>query len=242
MYVPNYFPEPEVAPENVTLVPYRDRLCFIRQTLYRFLSSVAMIVGVALFSPTGFTFRESIYLLVCTVLLSSGTRTVLRNTRSEPRVAVFTLFPLLLVYGLGGRALVDAGWPVWSIAIGIGCFGLYGMACGRDFSFVGGFTLSLIVSSVIIALTVGFMQGSHTMSIRALLLNMAGLLYVVYDLAALLSRRKVGESWAAVVDLLRDEFNLLGYLPRLVLHWNRHQILQDLNFELPIRSDRNPSN
>ncbi|HLO97736.1 MAG TPA: hypothetical protein VK171_03995 [Fimbriimonas sp.] len=242
MYVPNYVPEPEVAPENVTLVRYRDRLSFIRHALYRFLGSVAIIVGVGVVSPIGFTLTQSIYLLICGVVFSSLTRTVLRNTPSESKVAVLTLLPLLMVYGIAGRNLSDAGWPVWSVAVGVGCFGIYGALCGRDFSFVGGFTLSLIVSSVIIALVVGYGLESHTKSIRALLINLVGLFYIVYDLAALLSRRKVGESWAAVVDLLRDPLNIFGYVPRVVMHWNRHQILNDLSFELPFRNDRNPAN
>ena len=77
---------------------------------------------------------------------------------------------------------------------------------------------------------------SSQRSTQALLWNAVGLFYLVYDLASLLSRRKSDESWASVVDLYRDVFNFLGYFPRVMIHWNRHRILNDLNIDNPFRS------
>jgi hypothetical protein len=110
------------------------------------------------------------------------------------------------------------------------------MLCGRDFSFVGGFTLSLIFSSVFIALVMVGEQMTSRQSTYALLWNAVGLFYLVYDLAALLSRRKSNESWASVVDLYRDVFNFIGYFPRVLIHWNRHRILNDLSIDNPFRN------
>ena len=54
MYVPNYVPEPEAMPGNVTQEPYAARLRFIRQTLYRFTLWVLLIAVLAYVIPTGY--------------------------------------------------------------------------------------------------------------------------------------------------------------------------------------------
>jgi hypothetical protein len=56
----------------------------------------------------------------------------------------------------------------------------------------------------------------------------AGLGYVlffVYDLAALLSRRRLREVPAAVADLYRDLLNFITYSVRIVLHWRRFRFI-----------------
>jgi hypothetical protein len=61
--------------------------------------------------------------------------------------------------------------------------------------------------------------------------------YFAYDLASLMSRRRRGEEAAAVVDLYRDVFNVFGYVPRVIAHWHRHRIWQDV---VPPLGDRRP--
>ena len=73
-------------------------------------------------------------------------------------------------------------------------------------------------------------------SAQALIWNSVGLFYMVYDLAALMSRRKTTEAWASVVDLYRDVFNFMGYFPRVLIHWNRHRILNDWSIDNPFRN------
>ncbi len=236
MYVPNYIPEPEQVPGNLTTVLYAQRLQFIRQTLRRFVGAVAMIVGVGMLVPrTGDTLRLTIELLVCLLLVSS-IRTFSRGTPAEPKVTAYTLPIVIGFFAVASRAWTTAGFPTWSVLVGIACFGIYASLCGRDFSFVGGYVLSLIFSSVLISFIMVEEGMTGPRSAQALLWNAGGLFYLVYDLAALLSRRRPNESWAASVDLFRDVFNFLGYFPRVMIHWNRHRILGDLSLENPFRT------
>ncbi len=235
--MPNYVPEPEQIPGSVTKEPYALRLTFIRHVLSRFLGSIGIVIGVGLLQPITLQVRPATTALLVLLFLVSGIRTLLRGTDLEPQLTKICLPVVLIVFGLATRTWISNGFPAWSILAGIACFGLYAAACGRDFSFVGGYTLSLIVSSVFIALVmVEEGMTSPWQNSLALLWNAAGLFYLVYDLAALLSRRKSTEGWAAVVDLYRDMFNFLGYFPRVLIHWNRHRILNDLTIDNPFRN------
>ena len=236
MYVPNYVPEPEQVLGNVTKEPYELRLTFIRHVLGRFVGSVAMVVGVGLLLPKNFEVWPVSLALVIFLFLASGIRTVFRGTDLEPKLTSFTLPVAILLFALATRSWTAVHFPAWSILAGISCFGIYAAVCGRDFSFVGGYTLSLIVSSVFIACVMVEEGMTSQRSAQALAWNAIGLFYLVYDLAALLSRRKPSERWASVVDLYRDVFNFVGYFPRVMIHWNRHRILNDLSIDNPFRN------
>lgn len=236
MYVPNYVPEPEQIPGSVTKEAYALRLTFIRHVLSRFVGSVGIVVGVGLLMPANKDFLPVTAVLLVLLLLVSGIRTVLRGTDLEPKLTSLTLPLVILVFAAATRTWTTVQFPAWSILAGISCFGIYSAVCGRDFSFVGGYTLSLIVSSVFIAFVMVEEGMTSQRSAQALVWNAAGLFYLVYDLAALLSRRKPTEGWAAVADLYRDVFNFLGYFPRVLIHWNRHRILNDLTIDNPFRN------
>ena len=236
MYVPNYVPEPEQIPGSVTKEPYDLRLTFIRHVLSRFVGSIAIVVGIGLLMPANKDYMPATGALLALLLLVSGIRTVMRGTDLEPKLTAFSLPLVILVFAAATRTWTAAQFPAWSILAGISCFGVYSAACGRDFSFVGGYTLSLIVSSVFIAFVMVEERMTSQRSAQALIWNAAGLFYLVYDLAALLSRRKTTEGWAAVADLYRDVFNFLGYFPRVLIHWNRHRILNDLTIDNPFRN------
>lgn len=236
VYVPNYVPEPEEIPGNLTKEPYARRVQYIRHVLYKFIGSVAMIVGVGLLVPRNLPVWPITGFMLIVLLLVSGIRTVLRGTNLEPKLTTWCLPIVVVAVAVTSRAWTAAAFPAWSILAGIACFGIYATICGRDFSFVGGYALSIIASSVFIAGVMVEEGMSSQRSTEALLWNAFGLFYLVYDLAAMLSRRKRNESWASVVDLYRDIFNFVGYFPRVVIHWNRHRILNDLNIENPFRS------
>jgi len=119
-----------------------------------------------------------------------------------------------------------AGFPIWSAVYGVGFAYIYTFVCGRDFSFVGQFVLSLIVSSVALSLLSLALNHKGIYAAEALGWNAIFLSYFVYDGASLLSRRRVGEEIAAVVDLYRDVINFFGYVPRVVHHWHKHRIWQ----------------
>lgn len=237
MYIPNYIPEPDAIPRNVTKEKYHLRLIFIRQVLTRFALTVFAVSTIAIFSATiqGNKFSQGIVAFGIVMILSSGLRTMFRSNPKESKIAEGLLFLQVLAYGTLFAIAHQLNLPVWSALVGLGCFFIYANLCGRDFSFVGGFVLSLIASSVIIAtitVTQGYIPGQSAM---ALGWNAAVLLYVVYDLAALMSRRKINEQWAAVADLYRDPLNFIGYSIRVVKHWRRHRILQDFTPENPFK-------
>jgi hypothetical protein len=236
MYVPNYVPEPEQIPGNVTSEPYALRLTFIRQVLNRFVGSIGIVVGIGLVLPKNIDVVAVTVTLLLVLFLVSGIRTILRGTDLEPKLTTISLPVVILVFALATRSWTAVHFPAWSILAGIACFGIYASVCGRDFSFVGGYTLALIVSSVFIAFVMVEEGMTSQRSAEALIWNAAGLFYLVYDLAALLSRRKPGEGWASVVDLYRDIFNFVGYFPRVMIHWNRHRILNDLTIDNPFRN------
>lgn len=236
MYVPNYVPEPEQIPGCVTTERYHDRLKFIRGTLWRFIGSLGMIVGVGLLVPKNVDVLPATLALLAILLLVSGIRSLFRGTDSEPKLTAWSLPLVVVMFAVVSRSWTAAYFPTWSILAGVACFGIYAAVCGRDFSFVGGYVLSLIASSVFIAFIMVSEKMTSQRSAQALLWNAGALSYLVYDLASLLSRRRKTESWAAVVDLYRDVFNFIGYFPRVMIHWNRHRILNDLNIDNPFRN------
>ena len=236
MFVPNYVPEPEQIPGNVTKEPYALRLTYIRHVLSRYLGSVGIVVGIGMLLPRDLPVVPcTVAMLIC-LFLVSGIRSILRGTDLEPQLTAYSLPIVIVALAAATRSWTAHHFPAWSILAGIACFGIYAAFCGRDFSFVGGFTLALMVSSVMIAFVMVEEGMPSASSSQALIWNAVGLFYLVYDLAALLSRRKSTETWAAVVDLYRDVFNFLGYFPRVLIHWNRHRILNDWSIDNPFRN------
>ncbi|MCH7946107.1 MAG: hypothetical protein IIC73_08870, partial [Armatimonadetes bacterium] len=119
----------------------------------------------------------------------------------------------------------DSGSPVWIIGLGYVLASLYGVFCGRDFSFVGQVVLTIIVLTIILSATTLLSALAWPDAVRWGLLTLAYVSYYVYDLAALLSRRRLGEAPAAVADLYRDLLNFITYTVRIVLHWRRFRFI-----------------
>jgi hypothetical protein len=223
MYVPNYIPDPIEIPGNVTEEPYRVRLSYIKQVAVLHVVSLAVVLGIA-HSPITLPTRISWWPLAVMIIGLAVVRITLRRTPLEARVSVWLLIPLLLAVGQALNPIQGAGWPLWTIGIGPVCALIYAVVCGRDFSFLGQYFLSLIASSTFIAVTSVFWPNSVPTPWQALLANAAYLTYWVYDLASLLARRRLGEQLAAVVDLYRDVLNVFGYFARCVGHWRKHRI------------------
>jgi hypothetical protein len=236
MYVPNYVPEPEAMVGNVTQAPYNKRLMFIRETFYRFCLWVLVIALGAWVIPKEFA-QDSrlLWIWALALALISVIRTIGRGKPWEVKTAHVQALICVGITALAARSATALHFPTWSILAGIGCFAVYAMLCGRDFSFVGGYVLALIASSTMIAFIMVEEALTSLESWQAILWNAFGLLYLVYDLASLMCRRKTNEVTAASVDLFRDIFNLFGWVPRVVMHWYRHRILNDLSFDLPFR-------
>ena len=226
MVVPNYIPDPIEIPGNVTEQPYRVRLTFIRRVLSLHLLSAAGVVGVAL-SPIPMVGLPTIALcLLIMLVLACFVRINMRGKKAEVIFSIVLLPGLLVLVGLTLKALGHAGLPVWSMAVGLIAAYTYALICGRDFSFVGQLVLALIASSTFIAGISLWLGHPGLYAAEALGLNAAYLIYYVYDAASLMSRRRLGEELAAVVDLYRDVLNFFGYVPRVVHHWHKHRIWQ----------------
>lgn len=227
MVVPNYVPEPIEIPDNVTEQAYPARLKFIRRMQGLQVISVAVIAGLATMSwiPVIPIINIGITLLALLIVLCL-VRIALRSTRKEAPSSCAFLPILIAVLVIAAKSIAAAGFPIWSVMFGLGFAYIYTILCGRDFSFVGQIVLSLIASSVALAALSLAMGHQGLYAGEALAWNAVALTYFVYDGASLLSRRRVGEEMAAVIDLYRDVLNLFGYVPRVVHHWHKHRIWQ----------------
>lgn len=228
MYVPNYVPEPLEVPANVTLDPYPVRLAFIRRVTVLHAASLCLVAAIACFPVRDWPLERALVVVAGLLLLLDFVRVRLRGKPVEARLSVSLAGPAALAAGFAARSALQSGIPVWAMLVGPAFALAYTLLCGRDYSFVGCGVLSLIGSSVVLAGLAVQTDMGHRAATWALGLNAAYLLYFIYDLASLLSRRRRTEAAAAVVDLYRDVFNLFGYVPRVVSHWRRHRIWQDV--------------
>lgn len=226
MVVPNYIPDPIEIPNNVTEQPYLVRLAFIRKVLTFHLGTVLLTsLGAWAIHPPFRLLPTSLGLLLYLVLLCV-VRIAYRGSRTEVAASSILLVPLLLLVAASGRLAFDSGIPVWAVLPGIGSAYVYALLCGRDFSFIGQMVLSWLASAVLVAI-ISIANGHEgALALEAQVINAAYLGYYVYDSASLLSRRRVDEALAAVVDLYRDVLNIFGYVPRVVQHWHKHRIWQ----------------
>jgi|SRR5579862_5088285 len=224
MYVPNYIPSPIEVPGNVTEQSHSIRLAFIRRVGILHLLSLLVIAGISTLDLPRVAPLATAIDIGTVLLILSLIRISLRATKLDQMLSLILSPVLLVCLGIGARTLNDSGWPVWGVVIGAVSAVLYALVCGRDFSFVGQFFLSLIVSCValaVIAIAIGIQPHQAAFLLGA---NAVYLAYLVYDSASLLARRRIGEEAAAVVDLYRDVFNIFGYFIRVARHWRKHRI------------------
>ncbi|MFQ3669383.1 MAG: hypothetical protein SNJ61_10915 [Fimbriimonadaceae bacterium] len=224
MHVPPFIPQPIEIPRNVTTERYGVRLGFVRRVAALHFLSVGLVAAGSSapwpewspWWPAGGTLGM---LVVLTLV-----RALARGRHREQLLSI-SLAPILLIFlAWLVRDLAAMGWPMWAPAIGLGCAVAYALTCGRDLSFVAMVVIPTVVSSMLIALA-AYTSGLPAGVIgSALALNFAFVFYIVYDLASLLSRRRLREEAGAVVDLYRDILNFLGYGVRVVRHWRRHRI------------------
>lgn len=224
MYVHNYVPDPIEVPGNVTQEKYPERLAFIRRVSALHAASIGAIVLIALAPLPQLPLGKEWLALGTLTLILSLVRIALRGARADLMVSVGLLPAVLVVYGMCVAGLLRTGFPIWSPGVGLACAVMYAMLCGRDFSFVGQYLLSLIASTAAVSLIAIGLDLTRSQAAEALAWNGAYLLYYVYDLASLLARRRKNEELGAVVDLYRDVFNIFGWIVRVLMHWRRHRI------------------
>ena len=222
MYVPNYIPEPLEVPGNITEEQYLVRLVFIRRVAMLHVGSLGLI---GLLTQLSFPQMGIWYALTALAACLTGLdllRIALRGKAAEAKISTLCLPTVLVLVAWGIREISQSGWPVFQPVIGVACVAVYTIVAGRDFSFVGCCLLSLIASSAGVAALAASFDRPH--AAFALGTNACYVIYLVYDMASLLARRRRGEELAAVVDLYRDVFNFFGYAVRMVKHWRKHRI------------------
>lgn len=224
MYVPNYIPDTVEVPNGITLEPYRVRLRFIRRVSVLHFLSLLLIAGLSMLPLPDLPLRVSVPNLAVLLLILSIVRIGTRATRYDLIVSGALLPFLIGAIALIVRRVDHGGWPLWGAMCGAAASVVYALACGRDFSFVGQFLLSLIASSVVLAVAATGIGLEPPQAAFLMGANAIYLFYLVYDLASLLFRRRLGEELGAVVDLYRDVFNIFGYLVRVGRHWREHRI------------------
>lgn len=224
MYVPPFVPQPIEIPRNVAQEPFLVRLGFIRRVAVLHILSVLVVASMTLLpQPPVIPMQAGLVVLLILVLLSL-VRGVAKGRDADQKLSSFILPLLFLALAVWLRALYEQGWAVWALGLGVGFAALYIALCGKDLSFVGMFVLALLASSILIAalswrLKIGSLQIAAALSLNAMFL-----FYYVYDLAALLTRRRLNEELGAVVDLYRDILNGVTYPIRVYYHWRENNI------------------
>jgi hypothetical protein len=232
-FPPPLLPEPITVPGNVADGDYATRVRFVRSvgighllSLSAFAALIALFMrpeSRALVSRIGF---ESLVILsvLWLVLLA-----IVRHARVIWQIPVLVAFLLSLSAWLGTAvARWHETYPGFMETLGIGIATawtsvlLYNLLCGRDYSFVGEFTLSFF-GAVAFAGLYGIRVGIGISELVAVLTFCAiAVGYWTYDLAMILRRRTAAQQVEAVLDLYRDVLNVLGF-PVRILHMPRRR-------------------
>lgn len=225
MNVPPFIPSQIVIPGNVAEERYDVRVRFVKRVAILQTVSVAVALALSMMPwAANIPFRVGMTAFLVGLLGLSLVRGLVKRWRHEQRLsAVFV--PLVI----GGLAVVvrsvtiDSGYPLWIFGLPSLGHAVYVAVCGRDLSFTGMFVL---VSSGITAFVLGASRlypGEQPYSM--LWLGMvAYTAFFTYDLAAIQTRRRLGEEMGAVLDLYRDLLNFTTYPVRVIQHWRRHRI------------------
>lgn len=226
MNIPPYFPEPIEIPGNASESRYTVRLGFIRRVLALHFLTVGAVVSVVLESDQ--IPLNPAQALVGT-LLGLGAMSVIRQlainrSKLDAILSWLILPPFLICLGRmlawGGESGAMLEVPLAGL---IGWFS-YAVLCGRDFSFIGQFGVSLIAALGFAGWNV--MQVGQPLSTTtfAFLGTGAMVFYLTYDLAMVTKRRRPDEVWPAVCDLYRDLLNGITYSGRVLQHWRKYPL------------------
>ncbi len=248
MFVPPYFPEPLVVADNVADSPYDLRVRFVRQVSGLIGLFLGLVAAVAVWVPgPSATPFESVRMearlaeglpisspvippgalplaVVSLLLVQSLLRRLFNGAKAERWVAPLLLPVHALLLGWWGHELHYQGWPVAVVPLAGAGMAFYALICGRDFSFVGQFIVSLLVQALGLLAVVEIWPALHFSPWLAVGVGFVAQFYLVYDLAMILKRRRLGDQVLAICDVTCDPFNLLTYIPRVILRWRRFLI------------------
>lgn len=225
MNVPPIFPEPITVPGNAAEAPYDVRLRFVRRVIAGHAAAWSAVAVAAAWLPDRVDRIEPIlgFALIVMAILHF-TRRFFRRGHLDRWFGAALFGLLLALLAWAGGALHRTGWPVAVLPAAALGMGLYALAAGRDFSFVGqGVLVGLGLAAGLVA---GVFAGvwSPADAVLGLGVGVPFLAYAVYDLAMILKRRRPDEVALSVVDLFRDPLNFTTYGLRVIRHWQRVRV------------------
>jgi hypothetical protein len=222
--IPNYVPEPIEVPGNVHDLPYRHRVEFNRQVIFRFAASLTLAQlasgVVPKFDPV---WMAAIY-LGWTIILGLF-RILFRSQTIESRV---TGASLGITVGLLSLVLATIPFDARPLAFASIGLAIYAEFSRRDFSYPQAWlwgALGLVLADWLLGGTSG----------RLALAHVCLWYYVIYDIWCIQYRRRYYESWAGANDVFRDFMNFWGWLARVAAHWKKYGLWRDVQEDITRR-------
>ncbi|MBL8061282.1 MAG: hypothetical protein JNK63_11290 [Chthonomonas sp.] len=221
VFIPPYFPEPIVVPDNVADRDYDERWKFIRFVSGLFFCAGVCSILIAVFEPISMSLRDSALIFIGCLTLHQLFRALVGGKASERWLQALLLPLTMLSTGTLARNLHDAGWPVVALGVALVGAALYTGVAGRDFSFVGQYVLAGL-STILGCIALAAWFPALMPNVWAgMALGLAGLAYLVYDFAMILKRRRNDEKLSALADLHADLLNGVTYPIRVISHWRK---------------------
>ncbi|MBX3120159.1 MAG: hypothetical protein KF784_13925 [Fimbriimonadaceae bacterium] len=224
MQVPPYIPQPVEIPNNLTQEKYLVRLGFVRRVAALHMLTLGIVAALVLAPIPQMPLPTAVLLTVGCLIALVSLRRIEKGQKYEQIISL-VLFPLMLVsMALTIQGLDAIGWPMWALPVGVVLAQLYTFVSGRDLSYIVMFLLPLVLGVTGIIVYGIWASIDRGTIFGACILHGTVLFYYVYDLASLLSRRRLGEELGAVIDLYRDPLNFLSYTIRVIRHWRKYSV------------------
>ena len=225
VHIQPYFPEPIEVSENIASRSYQETLRFTRTVIAGHAASVVAVIAGYFWLPGVLDLGASAAAFAVGLLALTLLRRFTNGGWLDNVGSLLLLIPTLGALSLVAQSVAALGAPVFVLAIGYLFLVLYACLCGRDFSFVGQYVLALGATILTVVVLAAMGRIGWLTVLNGSVLAAGFNFYFVYDLAAMMRRRRSGEQPAAVADLYRDQFNFITYAVRIVLHWRKFRFI-----------------
>lgn len=220
---PPLFPEPIQVGQSVSQASYDARITFVKRTLYPFLLTLLASAILGKVVPPFLDLQSNLAAALTTLVTITLTRRFFVRGPLETAASATGLI-LCLALTTNLFCLADeAGLPVVLFTAQLLIMLVYTLLCGRDFSFVGFAAIPTLTTLAISGLTAVFGLTHPGHVIPGLALHALFGLYISYDLAMIMKRRRPQEQISAVADFYRDLLNIFTYPFRVFQHWQKYQ-------------------